>query len=95
MERVGKLCKTFEARVKALGTMLVNMSPIPDTHMVNIERSEYNVRGRKTRKPFKCLKKRYGTVSQIMTTWRKDLEDKTEIAIATGSGVKEIKFKGF
>lgn len=40
MERVGKLCKTFEARVKALGTRLVTMSPIPDTHIVNVERSE-------------------------------------------------------
>ena len=43
----------------------------------------------------KCLKKGYGTVSQIMTTWRKDLEDKTETAISAKSGVKEIKFKGF
>lgn len=49
----------------------------------------------KTRKPSKCLKKGYGRISQIMTTWKKDLEDKTEIAIPTGSGVKEIKFKGF
>lgn len=40
MERFGKLCKTFEARVKALGTRLVSMSPIPDTHIVNIQRSE-------------------------------------------------------
>lgn len=40
MERVGELCKTFEARVKALGTRLVSMSPIPDTHIVNIQRSE-------------------------------------------------------